>query len=150
MYQVQWWKGTHHHRHTKCATNFKADAEALVKAAVEIRDNLSRTWPNVVIFTLYSLCSQQLQNPRQKDLSEVETALVDLAAQTNLTLQRISAHCGIQGNEQADRLAREGDQLDQRTDTPLTLMKRPSSKPSPRKNGSSNTQTLTRQTFWSC
>ena len=32
------------------------------------------------------------------------------------------------------------------TDTPLTPMKRPSSKSSPRKNGSSNTQTLTSQT----
>ena len=41
------------------------------------------------------------------------TALVDLAAQTNLTLQWISAHCGIQAIEQADRFAREGGQLDQ-------------------------------------
>ena len=31
----------------------------------------------------------KLQNPRQKDLNEVETALVDLAAQSNLILQNI-------------------------------------------------------------
>ena len=43
----------------------------------------------------------------------METALVDLAAQSNLTLQWIPAHCGIQGHEQADRLAREGGQLEQ-------------------------------------
>ena len=55
----------------------------------------------------------KLQNPLQKDLSEVETALIDLAAQSNLTLQWIPAHCGIQGNEQADSFVREGDQLDQ-------------------------------------
>ena len=54
-----------------------------------------------------------LENPHQKDLCEVETALVDLTAQTNLILQWIPAHCGIQGNEQADRLAREGGQLEQ-------------------------------------
>ena len=56
----------------------------------------------------------QLQNPRQKDLNEVETALVDLAAQTNLTLRWIPAHCGIQGDEQANRVDKEGSQLDQK------------------------------------
>ena len=54
-----------------------------------------------------------LQNPRQKDQNKVETALVDHAAQTNLSLQWIPAHCGIQGNKQADRFAREIGQLDQ-------------------------------------
>ena len=45
--------------------------------------------------------------------NEMEAALVDLAAQTNLSLQWIPAHIWIQGNEQADRLARKGGQLDQ-------------------------------------
>ena len=67
----------------------------------------------MVIFTDALSVLSKLQNPHQKDLSEVETALVDLAAQTNLILQWIPAHCGIQGNEQADRLAREGVQLEQ-------------------------------------
>ena len=49
----------------------------------------------------------------QKNLNEVETALVDLAAQSNLTLRWIPAHCEIQGNEQADQLAGEGGQLEQ-------------------------------------
>ena len=97
----------------KYSTNFKAEAEALKKAAIKIRNNLPRTKPNVVIFTDALSVLSKLQNPHQKDLSEVETALVDLAAQTNLILQWIPAHCGIQGNEQADRLAREGGQLEQ-------------------------------------
>ena len=67
----------------------------------------------MVIFTDALSVLSKVQYPHQKDLSELETALVDLEAQSNLTLQWIPAHCGIQGNEQADRLAREGGQLDQ-------------------------------------
>ena len=84
----------------KYLTKFKAEAEALKKAAVEIRDNLPQTKPNVVIFTDALSVLNKLQNPRQKDISEVKTALVDLAAQTNLILQWIPAHCGSNGNEQ--------------------------------------------------
>ena len=97
----------------KYSTNFKVETEALQKGAIEIRDNLPRTKLNDVIFTDALSVLNTLQNPRQRDLSEVETPLVDLAAQTNLTLQYILAYSGIQGNEQADRLAREGDQPDQ-------------------------------------
>ena len=97
----------------KYSTNFKAEAEALKKAAIEIRNNQPRAKPNVVIFTDALSVFSKLQNPCQKDLSEVETALVDLAAQTNLILQWITANCGIQGNEQANRLATEGGQLEQ-------------------------------------
>ena len=67
----------------------------------------------MVIFTDALSVLNKLQNPSQKDLKEVETVLVDLTAQTNQTLQQIPAHCGIQGNEQADRLTREGGQPDQ-------------------------------------
>ena len=56
----------------------------------------------------------KLKNLCQKDLNKVETALVNLAIQTNLTLQWIPAHSSIQGNEQAEKLATEGGQLDQK------------------------------------
>ena len=102
----------------------------------------------MVTFTDALSVLSKLQNPRQKDLNEVETALVDLAAQANLTLQWIPAHCGIQGNEQADRLTREGDQLEQEdrytsyADEKTIITKTLSKK----KNGSRNTQTITSQT----
>ena len=70
----------------KYSTNFNAEAEALKKAATDIRNNLPRTKPNVVIFTDALSVLSKLQNPRQKDLNDVETALIDLAAQTNLVL----------------------------------------------------------------
>ena len=97
----------------KYSTNFEAEAEALKKAASEIRNNLPRTKLHVVIFTDALSVLSKLQNPLQKDLNEVETALINLAAQTTLILQWIPAHCMIQGNEQTDRLAREGGQLEQ-------------------------------------
>ena len=67
----------------------------------------------MVIFTDAVTVLNKLQNPSQKDLHEVETAMVDLATQTKLSMQWIQAHYGIKGHEQADRLAREGGQLDQ-------------------------------------
>ena len=97
----------------KYSTNFKAETEALRTAATEIAANLPRTKPNIVIFTDALSVLDALQNPQQKELNELKAALVDLAAQTVLTLQWIPAHCGIHGNETADRLAREGGQLEQ-------------------------------------
>ena len=131
----------------KYSTNFKAEAGALKKkkAAIEIRNNLSRTKPNVVIFTDALSVVSKLQNPRQKDLNEVETALVDLAAQSNLALQWIPAHYGIQGNEQADRLARQGGQLEQEDRYSYTSYtdEKTVIKPFSKKNESSNTQSIT-------
>ena len=51
----------------KYSTNFKAEAEALKKAAIEITNNLPRTKPNVVIFTDALSVLSKLQNPHQKD-----------------------------------------------------------------------------------
>ena len=61
------------------------------------------------MLTLTSLSSKK---PCQNDLKEVETALVYLAALTNLNLPSIPAHGQIQENEQQERLAKEGGQLD--------------------------------------
>ena len=130
----------------KYSNIFKAEAEALTKAAIEIRNNLPRTKPNVVIFTDALSVLSKLQNPRQKDLNEVETAQVDLAVQTNKTLQRIPAHCGIQGNEQADQLAREGGQLDQEDRYTSYTNEKTIIKTFSKKNRNSNIQTLTSQT----
>ena len=69
----------------ECPTCFKAEAEALQQTADEIRDNLSRTKFNMVIFTDAHSVLSKLRNLGQKDLNKVKTALVDFATQINLT-----------------------------------------------------------------
>ena len=80
-------------------------------SAIEIRGNLPRTKPKVVIFTDALSVPNKLQNPRQKDLHEHWSTLQ--AAQTNLNQQWIPAHYRIQGNKQVENLACEEGQLDQ-------------------------------------
>ena len=76
----------------KYSANFKAEAEAPQQVAAEIRDNLPWTKFNLAIFTHDLSVLSKLQNPSQKYLNEAKSALVDLAAQTNLTLLWIPAH----------------------------------------------------------
>ena len=61
----------------------------------------------MVIFTDALSVLSKLQIPTRK--ISVRWKLpwsIDLAAQTNLILQWTPVHCGIQGNEQANRLAK--------------------------------------------
>ena len=97
----------------RISTNFNAEAEALKAAALDLTQNLGRVKPKVVIFTDALSVLQTLQNPKKKDLNELVTALIRLAGHRAVTLQWIPAHCGIQGNEIADSLAREAGQLEQ-------------------------------------
>ena len=68
----------------------------------------------MVIFTDALSILSKLQNPRQKYFNDMETALADLAAQTNLTLHGFQHTVGSKENEQADRLPRERGQHDRR------------------------------------
>lgn len=58
---------------------------------------------------------QALSNPRNQDISEVATALTMLQQYTEKTvIQWIISHYNIRGNDEADRLAKEGGKLPQK------------------------------------
>ncbi|XP_070181840.1 uncharacterized protein [Littorina saxatilis] len=98
----------------KFSTNYKAEADALQTAARMLHENRETTRSRVVIFSDALSVLQAVQNPRNKELNTLASALTNLQQSTEQTvIQWIPSHCNIQGNEEADRLAKEGGQLPQ-------------------------------------
>ena len=88
----------------KHCTNYRAEAEALMQAASTVHD--SDKEPHQVVFLSDALSVlQAYQNNKLPSLTE---ALQEVARGRRVVLQWIPAHCGVPGNEQADRLAKEG------------------------------------------
>ena len=97
----------------KYSTNFRAEAAALERAATHIKENLHHTQKQVVIFSDALSVLQAIKDPQNKNLNYLSSSLASLAEQVKLSIQWIPAHCGIYGNEEADKLAKEGGALDQ-------------------------------------
>ena len=96
------------------SSNFRAETEAILEAAQTIARKSSRTTGRVVIFTDALSVLQALENPNNKDLNKLRTSLKQVCEATKQTvLQWIPSHCGIDGNEEADRLAGEGSSKEQ-------------------------------------
>ena len=87
----------------KYCTNYRAEAEALMQAASTIHDARNDSG-QVVFFTDALSVLQAYQNDKLLTLAE---ALRKVASGRRVVLQWIPAHCGIPGNLQADRLAKE-------------------------------------------
>lgn len=96
----------------KYSTNYRAEAAALREASISISQNTTKTKMKVVIFTDALSVLQRLNRP-SKDLNHLVDALTEICNKTQLTLQWIPAHCGLQGNEKADQLAKEGGNMNQ-------------------------------------
>lgn len=96
----------------KYSTNYRAEAAAITKATTDLNQNAARIKEKVVIFTDALSVLQALNQP-SKDLNVLVDILTELSEKTQLTLQWIPAHCGLQGNEKADQLAREGGAMEQ-------------------------------------
>merc|ERR1712212_1051346 len=86
----------------KYASNYRAGAVAMTKAAEELTSNANEIKPNVLILTDALSVLEDLKNAKEKCLDPLHKALATLSSKAKVTLQWIPAHCGISGNEIAD------------------------------------------------
>ncbi|XP_076470024.1 ribonuclease H-like [Babylonia areolata] len=98
------------------STNFRAEACALLLAAQTFSQE--DTLPtNTVFLTDCKSILQSLQAPGGEEiLRDIRQELNLLKQRTAVVLQWIPSHCGIGGNEKADRLSKAGSKLEQQAD----------------------------------
>ena len=96
-------------------SNYRAEVEALTLAADTIKQITDELTP-VVFLTDARSVLEALQNNKQPRLQE---ALQDIKSPRTV-LQWVPAHCGIAGNDAADRAAKEGASQEQE-DNPVTF-----------------------------
>ena len=94
----------------KYCTNYDAEVKALEQGAQAMIDLADANSENVVFLTdsrsvLDSLAGHGEHNLRRK--------LYNILEHRRVVLQWIPAHCGIKGNEHADRLAKQGSNMEQ-------------------------------------
>ena len=101
-------------------TNFKAEACALLEATTSLNQvQTEKLSTSTVFLTDCSSLLQSLQGTgsRNKILKDIRDQLALLSPKTAPTLQWIPSHCGISGNEAADRLAKTGSDMTQEEGT---------------------------------
>ena len=109
-------------------SNYTAEIKAMDKAVDTLHSQFSdKVYPpgDIVVFTDSLSALQDLESTAQTtntDITDLSTKIDAILGDFNLqlTLQWIPGHIGIQGNEAADKLAREGASQEQ-PDKPLSI-----------------------------
>lgn len=108
----------------KICTNFKAEVKAIESAVTSLLE--PNTPKHSTVFLTDSLSTlQSLTNPKaDATLLKLLDKLQLLSKQQMVTLQWIPAHCGVPGNEEADKLSKLGSNSEQpETDVSLQEVK---------------------------
>ena len=93
------------------SSNYRAEINALHEAArLSSADNPPS---HIVFLTDCRSAIQSLQSPSEQMERDTLHLLSDLSQRTKVTVQWIRAHCGLAGNDEADRLAKSGSRLEQ-------------------------------------
>ena len=99
------------------STNFRAEACAILNAAKHL-NSIDEIPTQTVILSDCKSVLQSLQGDLENEIiRETINELKLLQQRTTLILQWIPSHCGIDGNEQADKLSKEGSKLEQANNT---------------------------------
>ena len=100
------------------STNYRAELTALREAAklISAEEHLPS---HIVFLTDCKSAIQNLQSPSEKLERDTLQQLKDLSQNAQVTVQWIPAHCGLSGNETADKLAKSGSRLEQ-TNPPIS------------------------------
>ncbi|XP_052271916.1 ribonuclease H1-like [Dreissena polymorpha] len=118
---------THFMATGKRCSNYKAETEALMKAASMI-DNSPEDTTSVVFLTDARSVLDALINNTSSKLVKLMTRRSN---NLNIAHQWIPAHCGVSGNEEADQLAKQGAKQSNQIPRLHTERKSPSSRQSP-------------------
>ncbi|KAK7102111.1 hypothetical protein V1264_020383 [Littorina saxatilis] len=105
----------------KHCSKYSAEIQALVQAASIIQDSSSECLQAVFLTDALSVL-EALAGGKLPHLMLMEK-LHNVEQQRRVVLQWLPAHCGIPGNERADKLAKLGAQGDQ-TDNPVNFMEK--------------------------
>ena len=95
------------------STNYRAEACALLHAAQTLNEREELSTHSVILTDCKSVLQSLQTGEKSQILCNVRQALKTLSRRTRLTLQWIPSHCGISGNEEADRLSKAGSRLEQ-------------------------------------